>query len=196
MNFLRTTFSPGVITRPISQTRYVCTQLGFRYYSGKSTNNKQKEDWMDAEDTSYVQEAIRSVNEETINIPGETVVQPMGDRETTIEETDEIRQPVSHENVQKDWMSSDEDSSYAKEAIRAASQETFSAPTQSNVHSIHAQPLETSQTKPSSLPKSAKQDWLGDEDSGFADEAVRAVENDTINVSEGTNVQKTSGESK
>ncbi|ORX90834.1 hypothetical protein K493DRAFT_317695 [Basidiobolus meristosporus CBS 931.73] len=160
-----------------------------RLYSGKPTRPADQKDWMDAEDGGYAQEAIRSISEETINIPGETVVESMGDRETVVEETTDAPSSLSPENIQKDWMSSDEDSEYAKEAIRVAKQETFSAPSDSNVQGVQAQSLGASKKHPSP----PKQDWLDDEESGLVDEAVRAVENDTINVPGEAKVQRTSG---
>ncbi|KAK9760096.1 hypothetical protein K7432_016223 [Basidiobolus ranarum] len=162
-------------TRPLSARAVVVN--GSRAYSVRKQVDQR--DWMDAEESQgYVQEAIRSINEETINSLAGSHVHTIGAYRSQEEES-----ITPSKLVRKDWMNTTEDYGYAQEAIRAVLQDTIHNPVGSNIHSIGSSIdfEQSSSEKSSKVTQPLKADWLDAEDFHLVIEAIRAFKSDTVN---------------
>ncbi|ORX99377.1 hypothetical protein K493DRAFT_313252 [Basidiobolus meristosporus CBS 931.73] len=135
-------------------------------------------DWMDAEEShSYAQEAMRSVNEETVSALGELKIHKIGNYES---EQEHSRKPWKA--IRRDWLSTSEDQGYAQEAMRSVLQDTIYNPVGLNVHSIASSiQFERRQSDGNVSRQPLKADWLDAEEGHHASEAIRFFESDTVN---------------
>ncbi|ORX89062.1 hypothetical protein K493DRAFT_72046 [Basidiobolus meristosporus CBS 931.73] len=145
------------------------------YSVTRRASQANQKDWMDADEShDYVQEAIRSINEDTVNT--------FGQRNTTL--TRNMHQgcePITPTIVQKDWMSVSEDSVYTQEAIRSVLQDTIHNPVGLKIHSVRSSCLEVPSEGPTRNTQPTKADWLDAEDFQSTKEAIRAFKSDTVN---------------
>ncbi|KAK9721362.1 hypothetical protein K7432_003504 [Basidiobolus ranarum] len=159
----------------ISMTARTTLSQGVRMYSvQKQAVQVHQRDWMDADEShSFVQEAIRSVNEETISTLGERSVHKIGNYESQQEK------PVKSV-IRRDWLGTSEDVDYAQEAMRSVLQDTIYNPVGLNIHSFGSSiPFE--QRSPAAAKQPLKADWLDAEDFHHATEAIRSFQSDTVN---------------